>query len=151
MTIWYVDIMWAMMLFGVTLFTSCVVVVNRAMSGMRVVGLVTCYAVGALMAIVLPWKVAVATWCVFAAAGGVVVFAYELWARHRYSTTGRKPRPLILLRGFLLWPAMIPDAMEGIVVDAGILPPSASGPEGTREPEPHMLPKAIRQDAAATP
>ncbi len=139
MQIWYVDIMWAMMLFGVTLFTSCVVVVNRAMRGMRVVGLVTCYAVGALMAIVLPWKVAVATWCVFAAAGGVVVFAYELWARYRYSATGRVPRPLILLRGFVLWPAMIPDAMEGIVVDAGILPPSAGHPEGNREREPKGL------------
>lgn len=139
MTIWYVDIMWAMMLFGVTLFTSCVVVVNRAMRGMRLVGLVTCYSVGALMLIVLPWKVAVATWCVFAAAGGLVVFAYELWARYRYSATGRVPRPLILLRGFVLWPAMIPDAMEGIVVDAGILPPSAGAPEEVRTREPQAL------------
>lgn len=129
MTIWNVDIMWAMMLFGVTLFTSCIVVVNRAMRGMRTVGLVTCYAVGALMAIVLPWKVAVITWCVFAAAGGLFVFAYELWARVRYAGTGRSPRPLILLQGFLLWPAMIPEAIEGMVVDAGILPPSTVAPE----------------------
>lgn len=124
MTIWYVDVMWAFMLFGVTLFCGSLVVVNRAMGGMRTMGLVTTYGVGAWMMVALPWKVAVITWCVFAAAGGLVVFAYELWARHRYAGTGRRPRPLILLRGFLLWPAMLPDAIEGMVVDAGILPPS---------------------------
>ena len=69
MTIWYVDVMWGFMLFGIT------------------------------------------------------VFAYELWARHRYAGTGRKPRPLILLQGFVLWPSMLPEAIEGMVIDAGILPP----------------------------
>lgn len=124
MTIWHVDIMWAMMLFGITLFTGCLVVVNRAMGGMRTVSLVTNYAVGLWMAYDLPWKTAAVTWCVFAAAGGIVVFAYELWARHKFAGTGRAPRPLILLQGFVLWPAMLPDAMEGMVVDLGILPPS---------------------------
>jgi hypothetical protein len=103
---------------------------------MRIVGLITSYAVGGLMVIALPWRVAVVTWCVFAAAGGGVVFAYELWARHRYSGTGRAPRPLILLQGFLLWPAMLPDAVEGMVVDAGILPPSPAAPEAARAGEP---------------
>jgi len=127
-TIWNVDIMWALMLFGVTLFCSVMVAVNRAMRGMRILSLITCYGFGALMLIVLPWKVAVVTWGVFAAAGGAVVFLYELWARLRYAGTGRKPRPLILLQGFILWPAMIPDAVEGMVVDAGILPPNPASP-----------------------
>lgn len=139
MTIWYVDIMWAMMLFGVTLFTTCAVVVNRAMRGMRTVAIVTCYSVGALMAILLPWNVAVVTWCVFAAAGGLVVLAYELWARHRYSATGRAPRPLVLLRGFLLWPAMIPEVIEGIVLDAETLLPSEASVKDVREREPQEL------------
>jgi len=131
MTIWYVDIMWALMLFGVTLFCGCLIVVNRAMSGLRLVGLVMAYAIGFWMLIALPLKVAVVTWCVFAAAGGLVVLAYELWARRRYAGTGRQPRPLILLQGFLLWPAMLPEAIEGMVVDAGLLPPS---PEGSDRP-----------------
>jgi hypothetical protein len=122
-TIWYVDIMWALMLFGVTLFTSCLVVVNRAMGGVRTVGLVMAYGVGIGMLLTLPPWVAAGTWCVFAAAGGLVVFGYELWARRRYAGTGRVPRPLILLRGFVLWPAMLPEAIEGMVVDAGLLPP----------------------------
>jgi len=130
-TVWNVDIMWALMLFGITLFTGCFIVVNRAMRGLRLCGLVLAYATGAWMLATLPWQVAVTTWTVFAAAGGLGVFGYELWARRRYAGTGRQPRPLILLQGFLLWPAMIPDAIEGMVVDAGLLPPS---PEGADEP-----------------
>ncbi len=124
MTIWNIDIMWASMLFGITLFTCCFVVVNRAMRGMRVMGLVTTYGVGAWMLFALPWQVAVTTWCVFAALGGVIVFLYELWARRRFAGTGRPDRPLVLLQGFVLWPTMLPDALEGMVVDLGILPPS---------------------------
>jgi hypothetical protein len=120
--------MWAIMLFGITLFTGCLVIVNRAMGGMRTVGLVTNYAVGAWMMYALPWKVAAVTWFVFAAFGGGVVAAYEVWARHRYAGTGRTPRPLILLQGFILWPAMLPDAIEAMVVEAGILPPSEPAP-----------------------
>jgi hypothetical protein len=115
--------MWGFMLFGITVFCGALVVVNRAMRSMRVMCLLTCYAVGVWMAITLAWKVALVTWCVFAAFGGLIVFAYELWARHRYAGTGRKPRPLILLQGFVLWPAMLPEAIEGMVIDAGILPP----------------------------
>jgi hypothetical protein len=116
--------MWAMMLFGTTLFLGCFIVSNRAMRGMRTMGLVTSYAIGLWMALTLPWKVAAATWCVIAAACGSVVLAYELWARYRYAGTGRRARPLILLQGFLLFPALLPDAMEGMCVDLGLLPPS---------------------------
>lgn len=123
MTIWYVDIMWAFMLFGITVFCGALVVVNRAMRSMRTMCLLTCYAVGVWMAITLEWKVALVTWCVFAAFGGGVVFAYELWARYRYAGTGRTPRPLILLQGFVLWPALLPEAIEDMVIDTGILPP----------------------------
>lgn len=123
-TVWYVDIMWALMLFGIALFTSCLVVVNRAMRGLRSSGLLMAYGVGGWMLLALPWRVAVATWGVIAAAGGIVVLGYELWARRHYAGTGRKPRPLILLQGFLLWPAMLPEALEGVLVDAGLLPPS---------------------------
>jgi hypothetical protein len=124
MTIWNVDIMWASVLFGITLFTACFVVVNRGMRGMRVMGLVSTYLVGAWMAFTLPWKVALTTWCTFAILGGTAVFLYELWARHRYADTGRARRPLIALQGLVLWPVLLPDALEQVVVDAGILPPS---------------------------
>ncbi len=124
MTIWYVDILWALMLFGVALWTTCCLVFNPVLRSIRVMGIVVAYGVGGWMAITLPWMVAVVTWCLFAAFGGVVSFAYELWARHHYAGKGRAPRPLVLLEGFVLWPTMVPDAIEGMLVDAGVLPHS---------------------------
>ncbi|MCX5768376.1 MAG: hypothetical protein NTZ43_14250 [Gemmatimonadetes bacterium] len=124
MTIWIFDVMWTLMLFGVALFTGCCIVFNPAIRGIRTMGILSSYAVGIWMLIVLPAKIAIGTWCVFASAGGVIAFAYELWARRRYAAAGRKPRPLILLQGFILWPGMIPDAIEGVLVDTGILEPS---------------------------
>lgn len=132
MTIWFIDILWALMLFGVALWTSCCLVFNPVLRSVRIMGIVTAYGIGAWMAITLPWQVALVTWCLFAVSGGVVAFAYELWARHHYAGTGRAPRPLVLIQGFLLWPSMIPAAIEGTLVDAGVL--SRSGHEA--EPAP---------------
>lgn len=129
MTILHVNLMWAFVLLGVALWTTCCVVMNAGLRGVRHMGLVLAYGIAVWMAIELPWLDAVVTWCVFAVAGGAVSFAYELWARHRYRDTGRVRRPLVLLQGFVLWPAMLPDAIEAMFVDAGILPPSRRGDE----------------------
>lgn len=129
MTILSVNIMWAFVLLGVTLWTTCCVLMNAGLRGVRYMGLALSYLVGAWMLVELPWREAMVTWCVFAAAGGAVSLLYELWARHRYRGTGRAPRPLVLFEGFLLWPAMLPDAIEGMLVDAGVLPPSRRGDE----------------------
>lgn len=138
MTIWNVDILWAMMLLGIALFTGCCVVFNPVLKSVRIMGIVTAYAVGAYMAYELSWRVALTTWCVFAAAGGAIAFAYELWARRRYAGTDRRARPLVAVQGFLLWPTMIPDAVEGVLVDAGILGQGggATGEFAARRPAP---------------
>lgn len=124
MTIWYVDVQWALMLLGVALWTSCCLVFNPVLRSVRIMGLGLAYAILAWMLFTLPWLVALVTWCVFAAFGGVVSLAYEVWARRHYAGKGRADRPLVLLQGFLLWPSMIPDALEGMLVDAGVLEPS---------------------------
>jgi len=124
MTIWYVDILWGLMLLGVALWTTCCLVFNPVLKSIKVMGIVVAYGVGLWMAITLPWLSALVTWCLFAAFGGAIAFGYELWARYRYAGSGRVPRPLILVQGFVLWPIMIPDAIEGMLVDAGVLQPS---------------------------
>ncbi|MBA3853658.1 MAG: hypothetical protein C0503_04530 [Gemmatimonas sp.] len=124
MNIWYINVLWALMLLGVALFTGCCLVFNPVLKSVRIMGIATAYAIGAWMFVTLEWRVALATWCIFAAFGGGVAFAYELWARWRYRGTNRTPRPLILLQGFILWPTMVPEAVEGVLVDAGVLEPS---------------------------
>jgi hypothetical protein len=130
MTIWHVDIMWALMLLGVALWTGCLLVFNPVMKSVRVMGMIAAYGIGAWMAITLPWLVALVTWCMFAAFGGFVALVYELWARRRYCGTGRASRPLVLFEGFLLWPVLVPEVVEGLLVDAGVL--EASSREGGR-------------------
>ena len=103
-----------------------ILVVQPTLRGFRLMGVAAAYATGAWMAWALPPVVALTTWCVFAAVGGVGAFAYELWARRHYGNTSRASRPLILLQGFLLWPALIPEAIEGVLVDAGVLAPSGA-------------------------
>ncbi|MFN0099899.1 MAG: hypothetical protein ACKVS7_14595 [Gemmatimonadaceae bacterium] len=126
MTFYHVDILWGLMLLGVGLFTTCVLVFNPVLHSMRVMGIGAAYALGLWMLIVLPLRDALTTWFVFAMFGGVVAFTYELWARWRFAGKGRPNRPLVLLRGFVLWPTMIPEAVEGMLIDLGVLTPSAA-------------------------
>jgi hypothetical protein len=73
------------------------------------------------MAITLPGR-ALVTWCIFAAFGGVVSFAYELWARHHYAGKGA-PRPLSALEASCLADDG-PRRDRGMLVDAGVPPHS---------------------------
>lgn len=123
MTYFHVDIMWAIVLFGILLWTTVCVALNAAMRrGMGTMGMLLSYAVLAWMLIDLPLRVALTTWALFAVLGGAVVFIYELWARRRYAARGRAPRPLVRLDGVLRWPALVPDAFGLVLIDLGILP-----------------------------
>ncbi|WP_411279275.1 hypothetical protein [Gemmatimonas sp.] len=123
MTIYSVNIMWAIVLFGILLWTTASIVLNAALRrGMGWMGLGLSYAVLVWMLIDVPWREAAATWGLFAVLGGALSVPYELWARRRYAGTGRTSRPLIRVQGLLLWPTMIPDAVGLMLNSAGILP-----------------------------
>ncbi len=153
MTIWNVDIMWAMVLLGIALFTGAVLVFSPSLRGFRIMGIGLAYVTGAWMAWALSPVVALTTWCVFAAVGGVVAFAYELWARRHYANTSRRPRPLIMLQGFILWPALVPEAIEGMLVDMGVLSPSGAAAialEMERTGQ-HAVPTSVTTPTDVTP
>jgi hypothetical protein len=123
MTILGINLMWAIVLFGILLWTTVSVLLNAALRrGMGMLGLVLSYAVLVWMLVELPWREALFTWGIFAVFGGVLTIAYELWARRRYRETGRAPRRLIRLEGLVLWPSLVPDAVGQMLNDAGILP-----------------------------
>lgn len=123
MTILYVNLMWAIVLFGVLLWTTACVVLNAALrKGMGIMGLALSYGVLVWMLIDLPLTEALVTWGVFAALGGALTVVYELWARRKYAGTGRAPRPLVQIGGLFLWPSMVPDAFGLMLNDLGIIP-----------------------------
>lgn len=115
--------MWAIVLFGVLLWTTACVALNAALRrGMGIMGMVLSYAVLAWMFLELPWREVLATWALFAAVGGLLTMVYELWARRRYAGTGRAPRRFIRPEGAVLWPMLVPDAVGLMLNDAGIIP-----------------------------
>ena len=123
MTFYHISVMWAVVLFGILLWTTVSVVLNAALRrGMGILGMVLSYGVLLWMTIDLPIVDALATWSFFAVAGELIIMVYELWARRRYAGTGRAARPLVRLSGLVSWPAMIPDAFGLVLNDAGILP-----------------------------
>jgi hypothetical protein len=122
-TYFHINIMWAIVLFGILLWTTVSVVLNAALRrGMGTMGMVLSYCVLAWMLVDLPVRDALTTWAFFAVTGGAVMFAYELWARRRYAGQARAPRPLVQLAGVVRWPAMVPDAFGLVLNDLGILP-----------------------------
>lgn len=126
MTIYSINLMWAIVLFGILLWTTACVALNAALRrGMGLMGLALSYGVLVWMVVELPWREAVVTWGVFAAAGGALSVIYELWARRHYAGTGRAPRRMIRVEGLVMWPAMIPDAVGLIFNDMGIMPADA--------------------------
>jgi hypothetical protein len=122
MTYFHIDVMWAIVLFGVLLWTTVSVVLNAALRrGMGTMAMVLSYSVLVWMLIDLPLRDAVTTWMFFALQGGIVMFIYELWARRHFAGTGRKPHGLIRLDGIWRWPSMMPDAFGLVLNDLGIL------------------------------
>lgn len=123
MTFFYINLMWAIVLFGILLWTTACVMLNAALRrGMGIMGMVLSYAVLAWMFFDLPWREAAMTWSIFAVFGGVLTMVYEVWARRKYAGTDRAPRAIVKFEGIVMWPAMVPDAVGLMLNDAGIIP-----------------------------
>lgn len=123
MTFLNINIMWAIVLSGILLWTTACVMLNAALRrGMGIMGLVLSYGVLVWMLFDIPVKDALVTWSAFAAFGGVLMAIYEPWARRKYAGSNRRPRRVVRPEGIFLWPSMIPDAVGLMLNDAGIIP-----------------------------
>lgn len=62
-TYYYINLMWAIVLFGVLLWTTACVVLNAAFRrGMGIMGMSLSYGVLIWMLFEIPWREALATW-----------------------------------------------------------------------------------------
>lgn len=123
MTLYHVNVMWAIVLFGILLWTTACVVLNAALRrGMGIMGMSLSYGALIWMLVDLPWLEALVTWMSFAALGGAITVLYELWARRHYAGSARQPRRILRLEGIVMWPALVPDAVGLMLNDAGIIP-----------------------------
>ena len=104
---------------------------TRSIRGFRNFGILACYILLVVMLFRVHFTAALLTWCVLGVGGGLVYIAYELLARARTSKTDKKPKVSFahVITGNLMWPIMVPEAVEYILADLGVLKaPSVTQP-----------------------
>lgn len=96
----------------------------------RNLGLLAGYALGIALFVALPWRQALVTWAVAGLAGGSFYLLHELvaWLRMAEKTADARPKPGVLLHGLLLWPVMLPDAVEHLLAELGVLKAAPDAP-----------------------
>lgn len=96
----------------------------------RNLGLLACFVLGAIMAFRLPFLSALVTWSVAGVFSGLVYFGYELWTYVRApdKSTASRPGLRTILHGLAIWPIMLPEAIEYLLADLGILRAPANPP-----------------------
>ncbi len=91
--------------------------------GWRNFGWLACFFLGVAMIFVLPWRIACATWATAGLFSGLVYFAYEIfvYAKAQDKTELSRPNPVTVLHGLAMWPIMLPEAIEYLLAEIGIL------------------------------
>ena len=134
----FIDISW-LVKFGIasawTIFFS--MFNTPGIRGWRNLGWLACFVLGAVMAFMVPWRVALATWATAGVFSGLVYFVYELLAfvKTKDKSSAAKPSPAALVHGLLMWPIMLPEAIEYTLAELGILKAPPSAPESDANPD----------------
>jgi len=91
--------------------------------GWRNLGWLACFILGVVMLFVLPWLSALVTWAVAGLFSGLVYFGYEsfVYLRAKDKTKTAKPNPVTIVHGLLMWPIMLPEAIEYLLAELGVL------------------------------
>jgi|GEM_PF-2110405 len=103
-----------------TLFSMTI---RQPVRGLRNLGILACYILAVIMPIRLPFGSALATWCVFGIAAGLLYNAYQGIAYLRDKSPEKTPGLSFahFVYGLLAWPVMIPEAIEYLLADLGVL------------------------------
>lgn len=96
---------------------------KRPVRGFRNIGILACYILAIVMFIRLRFIAALVTWCIFGIAAGVIYSLYELVAYARNKSPDKKLGLSFshFIHGPLAWPIMIPEAIEYLLADVGVL------------------------------
>ena len=100
--------------------------------GWRNLGWMACFVIGTFMLVTLPLRVALATWSVVGFVSGLLYYCYGCYSRltAKPEEDISWPRPSTILHGLLLWPIMLPEAIEYWLADRGVLRP---GPKPNKD------------------
>jgi hypothetical protein len=96
---------------------------NPGIRGYRNLGILACYLLVIVFLFIAGWKAVVVTWAVLGVAGGVIYVLWEILQRLRTAPGEEKPRVSLspLVHGLLVWPIMVPEALEYTLAELGVL------------------------------
>ena len=124
-TLEWISVKWLVILACASMWTIVFSLFSTpGIRGWRNLGWLACFIVGVMMLFVLPWRSALVTWVVAAVFSGFVYFAYEAFAylRARDKTRAAMPNPITVAHALVVWPIMLPEAIEYFLADVGVLP-----------------------------
>lgn len=126
------NVPWALALLVGLGWTTVFSLLQPPLRGLRNLGILASYVLGLVMAIQAPWRDALFTWAVFALVGGLTYVMYEAWSRSRSPAEGDRLSLAPLLHAALAWPIMLPEAVEYLLAEMGVLkPPPSAGEDST--------------------
>jgi hypothetical protein len=120
----FISTKWLLILLCAAAWTTFFSLFNTPrIRGWRNLGWMACFLIGLVMLIVLPWRVALATWSVVGVASGLLYYCYGCYSRLTAKSEEciSWPRPSTSLHGLLIWPIMLPEAIEYWLADIGVL------------------------------
>ncbi|NBV24603.1 MAG: hypothetical protein EBS05_22115 [Proteobacteria bacterium] len=108
---------------------------KQPIRGLRNLGILACYILAVVMCVRLRFVSALVTWCAFGIAAGALYNLYELVAFARNKAADKKLGASFanFIHGPLAWPIMIPESIEYLLAELGVLPatplPEAAKPD----------------------
>jgi hypothetical protein len=126
------------LLIAVTWTTLFSLTTRYPIRAFRNVGILACYVLLIVMPFRLPFVTFLATWCAFGVVGGFFYSVYELVTRARASEADKDSQtfiPRLFVDALLMWPIMIPEAIEYLFAELGVLGTPKQA-QATSEPEP---------------
>jgi hypothetical protein len=105
---------------------------NPGIRGFRNLGILASYLLVIVFLFLAGWRAVLVTWAMFGVAGGVIYICWEILQRLRTAAGQEKPGVGLspLVHGLFAWPIMMPEAIEYVLAELGVLraPPTASTP-----------------------
>jgi hypothetical protein len=152
----YFDARYAIWLLIATAWTTAFsMTIRQPLRGFRNLGILACYILFITMLFRLSFVTALATWCLFGIAGGLLYIGHELFVGWRTKDSAEKPAvsPATLIHGPLAWPIMIPEAIENTLAELGFLKtPPLQAPDSRIENEsPALAPPGDAESESAAP
>jgi hypothetical protein len=130
----YIDVPFAIALFIAVACTTLFSLTNKpGIRGFRNLGILGSYILLLVFLFATGWRAVLVTWAVYGVLGGLIYVCWEILERLRTAAGEEKPAVSLspLVHGLFAWPIMVPEAVEYVLAELGILKAPPTSPTQT--------------------